>query len=98
MITRFGSLYAGHVDLDDHGFDATPVNERWMSNERLLTAFDKATRIPTLMDRGGYDVFSQVIRVPRPARALVALTTWARTLSGLRLPISQMGSNPSAHP
>jgi len=33
-----------------------------------------------------YDVFSQVIRVPRPARLLVALKTWARTLAGLRLP------------
>jgi alkanesulfonate monooxygenase SsuD/methylene tetrahydromethanopterin reductase-like flavin-dependent oxidoreductase (luciferase family) len=57
MITRFGSLFAGHVDLDDHGLDATPVNDRWLSNERLLTVFDKATRIAQLMDRRGYDVF-----------------------------------------
>jgi alkanesulfonate monooxygenase SsuD/methylene tetrahydromethanopterin reductase-like flavin-dependent oxidoreductase (luciferase family) len=57
MITRFGSLYAGHVDLDDHGLAATPVNDRWLPNERLLTAFDKATRIAQLMDRRGYDVF-----------------------------------------
>ena len=27
-----------------------------------------------------YDVFSEVVRVPRPARAWVAATTWARTL------------------
>src|SRR6266513_6512648 len=57
MITRFGSLFAGHVDLDDHGLDATPVNARWLSNDRLLGVFDKATRIATLMDRRGYDVF-----------------------------------------
>jgi alkanesulfonate monooxygenase SsuD/methylene tetrahydromethanopterin reductase-like flavin-dependent oxidoreductase (luciferase family) len=57
MISRFGSLFAGHVDLDDHGLDATPVNDRWLSNERLLTVFDKATRIAQLMDRRGYDVF-----------------------------------------
>jgi alkanesulfonate monooxygenase SsuD/methylene tetrahydromethanopterin reductase-like flavin-dependent oxidoreductase (luciferase family) len=57
MITRFGSLFAGHVDLDDHGLDATPVNNRWLSNERLLGVFDKATRIAQLMDRRGYDVF-----------------------------------------
>jgi alkanesulfonate monooxygenase SsuD/methylene tetrahydromethanopterin reductase-like flavin-dependent oxidoreductase (luciferase family) len=56
MITRFGSLFAGHVDLDDHGLDATPVNERWLPNERLVQVFDKATRIATLMDRCGYDV------------------------------------------
>jgi alkanesulfonate monooxygenase SsuD/methylene tetrahydromethanopterin reductase-like flavin-dependent oxidoreductase (luciferase family) len=57
MITRFGSLYAGHVDLDGHGLDATPVNDRWLPDERLVTAFDKATRIAQLMDRCGYDVF-----------------------------------------
>lgn len=37
-----------------------------------------------------YDVFSEVIRVPRPARLRIALTTWARTLAGLRLPVSQV--------
>ena len=42
-----------------------------------------------------YDVFSQVIRVPRPARLLIALTTWARVLAGLRLPVSQIKSNAS---
>jgi hypothetical protein len=26
---------------------------------------------------------------------MVALTTWARTLAGLRLPVSQMGPKPS---
>ncbi len=45
------------------------------------------------IERRGYDVFSQVIRVPRPARLLVAITTWVRTLAGLRLPLSQMDSN-----
>jgi phytoene synthase len=43
----------------------------------------------------GYDVFSEVIRVPRPARLLIALTTWARTLAGLRLPASHVKSNAS---
>ena len=57
MITRFGSLFAGHVDLEDHGLSATAVNDRWYPNEHLLTVFDKATRIAQLMDRSGYDVF-----------------------------------------
>jgi alkanesulfonate monooxygenase SsuD/methylene tetrahydromethanopterin reductase-like flavin-dependent oxidoreductase (luciferase family) len=56
MITRFGSLFAGHVDLPDHGLDATPVNDRWLPDEELVTVFDKATRIAKLMDRCGYDV------------------------------------------
>jgi phytoene synthase len=47
------------------------------------------------IERRDYDVFTQVIRVPRPARALLALNTWARTLAGLRLPASQMDSKPS---
>jgi phytoene synthase len=32
------------------------------------------------IERRGYDVFSEVVRVPRPRRALIAATTWARTL------------------
>jgi phytoene synthase len=32
------------------------------------------------IERAGYDVFSAVIRVPRPRRALIAAGTWARTL------------------
>jgi len=32
------------------------------------------------IERGGYDVFSAVIRVPRHRRALIAAGTWARTL------------------
>ncbi len=57
MITTFGSLYAGHVDLDNLGLDGTPVNDRWLPDERLVTVFDKATEIALLMDRSGYDVF-----------------------------------------
>jgi alkanesulfonate monooxygenase SsuD/methylene tetrahydromethanopterin reductase-like flavin-dependent oxidoreductase (luciferase family) len=57
MITKFGSLYAGHVDLDDIGFEGTPVNERWLSDEHLASVFDKTEAIVTLMDRLGYDVF-----------------------------------------
>ena len=57
MITKFGSLFAGHVDLEDIGFDATPVNDRWLSDEHLATVFDKTIAIAQLMDRSGYDTF-----------------------------------------
>lgn len=57
MITKFGSLFAGHVDLDNIGFDGTPVNDRWLSDEHLVSVFDKAEAIVTTMDRLGYDVF-----------------------------------------
>ena len=57
MITKFGSLFAGHVDLKDIGLAGTPVNDRWLSDEHLATVFDKATAIAQTMDRAGYDIF-----------------------------------------
>ena len=32
------------------------------------------------IEQRGYDVFTEVVRVPRPARAWIAVVTWARTL------------------
>ena len=57
MITKFGSLFAGHVDLDNRSFDGTPVNDRWLSDEHLATVFDKTVAIAQLMDRVGFDTF-----------------------------------------
>jgi alkanesulfonate monooxygenase SsuD/methylene tetrahydromethanopterin reductase-like flavin-dependent oxidoreductase (luciferase family) len=57
MITRFGSLFAGHVDLDDEGFDGTPVNDRWLSDEYLASVFPKAEAIAKVMDQNGYDIY-----------------------------------------
>jgi hypothetical protein len=47
MITKFDSLFAGHIDMDDVGYGGTAVNDRRFSNERLATVFDKA------IDKGG---------------------------------------------
>lgn len=33
-ITRFSTVYAGHIDLGDMGQLATPANERRYSNEQ----------------------------------------------------------------
>ncbi|MBL4719797.1 MAG: LLM class flavin-dependent oxidoreductase [Alphaproteobacteria bacterium] len=55
MIKRFSSLFAGHVDFEDIGEDATPVNERRYSNEHLMTVFDKAEAMAKTMDALGYD-------------------------------------------
>ncbi len=57
MITRFGSLFAGHVDMDNIGLEGTPVNDRRFSNERLITVFDKTQVMAQTMDRLGYDQF-----------------------------------------
>ena len=53
MIKRFGTVFAGHVDMDDIGFDGIPVNDRVFPNEHLATVFDKTTAIAQLMDRTG---------------------------------------------
>ena len=57
MISKFSSLYAGHVDLGDMGQDATPANERRYPNEHLMTVFSKTEAIAKCMDRLGYDTF-----------------------------------------
>jgi alkanesulfonate monooxygenase SsuD/methylene tetrahydromethanopterin reductase-like flavin-dependent oxidoreductase (luciferase family) len=55
MITKFSTVYPGHIDLPDHGQDATPANERRFSNAELAGVFGKSERIATLMDRLGWD-------------------------------------------
>jgi alkanesulfonate monooxygenase SsuD/methylene tetrahydromethanopterin reductase-like flavin-dependent oxidoreductase (luciferase family) len=57
MITKFDSLYAGHVDMENVGYGGIAVNDRRFPNERLVTIFDKARAIARLMDRVGYDTF-----------------------------------------
>jgi alkanesulfonate monooxygenase SsuD/methylene tetrahydromethanopterin reductase-like flavin-dependent oxidoreductase (luciferase family) len=57
MIKYFSTLYAGHVDMEDVGQYATPVNERRYPNEHLVTAFEKAEAMARLLDELGYDIF-----------------------------------------
>jgi alkanesulfonate monooxygenase SsuD/methylene tetrahydromethanopterin reductase-like flavin-dependent oxidoreductase (luciferase family) len=57
MITKFGSLFAGHVDLDNMGFDGTPVNDRWLDDGRLASVFDKTEAMVLKMEEMGFDTF-----------------------------------------
>jgi len=57
MITKFDSLFAGHIDMDNVGYTGAAVNDRRFPNERLVTVFDKAQAMAQLMDRMGYDTF-----------------------------------------
>jgi phytoene synthase len=73
-------------------FEATRAREYYARAEAALPRSDArrlvAARIMgniyrgilDRIERGGYDVFSSVIRVPRSRRALIAAGTWARTL------------------
>jgi alkanesulfonate monooxygenase SsuD/methylene tetrahydromethanopterin reductase-like flavin-dependent oxidoreductase (luciferase family) len=57
MIKHFDSLFAGHTDLEDCGYQGTPVNARRYDNKHLATVFTKAEAIAEMMDRTGYDTF-----------------------------------------
>src|SRR4029453_1440516 len=57
MISRFSTVYAGHVDdLGDMGQAATPANERRYSNAHLASVFDKTEAIARCMDEHGYHI------------------------------------------
>jgi alkanesulfonate monooxygenase SsuD/methylene tetrahydromethanopterin reductase-like flavin-dependent oxidoreductase (luciferase family) len=56
MITKFSTVYAGHVDLGDMGQMATPANERRYSNAHLASVFDKTEAIARCMDEHDYNI------------------------------------------
>jgi alkanesulfonate monooxygenase SsuD/methylene tetrahydromethanopterin reductase-like flavin-dependent oxidoreductase (luciferase family) len=55
MITKFNTVFAGHVDIQDRGQDGMPANDRRFSNAHLATVFSKAEAIATLMDETGWN-------------------------------------------
>ncbi|MCH7775337.1 MAG: LLM class flavin-dependent oxidoreductase [Gemmatimonadetes bacterium] len=55
MITKFDSLYAGHVDMTDVGYGGTAVNDRIFDNEHLMTVYSKAEAIAKTLDENGFD-------------------------------------------
>ena len=55
MITKFATVYAGHIDFPDHGQNATPANERRFTDDELAGVFDKTEAIAKQMDRFGFD-------------------------------------------
>lgn len=55
MITKFATVYPGHIDMPDHGQLATPANERRFSNAELAGVFAKTEDVAVAMDRQGWD-------------------------------------------
>jgi len=55
MISKFATVYPGHIDMPDHGQRATPANERRYSNQQLMGVFAKTEAIARLMDETGWD-------------------------------------------
>ncbi|MSP00958.1 MAG: LLM class flavin-dependent oxidoreductase [Acetobacteraceae bacterium] len=57
MITKFDTLYAGHVDLENIGYGGTPINDRRYDNAHLSSALSKAEAMAKRADAFGYNTF-----------------------------------------
>lgn len=55
MITKFSTLYVGHIELEHCGLSGTPADDRRYSNERLIEAFDTTIALAHAADTLGYE-------------------------------------------
>jgi len=55
MISKFTTVYPGHVDFPDLGQNATPANERNLSSEHLASVFEKTEAVAKKLDACGFD-------------------------------------------
>jgi alkanesulfonate monooxygenase SsuD/methylene tetrahydromethanopterin reductase-like flavin-dependent oxidoreductase (luciferase family) len=55
VITRFSTLYVGHIELEGCGLTGTPADARRYPNERLAEAFDTAAALARTCDALGYE-------------------------------------------
>ena len=54
------------------------VDRRRLAAAEIMGAIYRG--ILTRIERAEYDVFTRVVRIPRPERAMIAAVTWARTM------------------
>ena len=57
MITKFDSSYYGTADMENLGYNGTPINDRCYSKEELAKAMHKVVAYAKCMDERGYDTF-----------------------------------------
>ena len=55
MITRFSTLYVGHIELEACGLAGAPADGRRYPNRRLIETFDTATALARATDELGYE-------------------------------------------
>ncbi len=55
MITKFSVLYVGFTELDNVGLSGTPPDERHLSNEQIVKAYDMSLDVAQHMDKLGFD-------------------------------------------
>ncbi len=54
MISKFTTVYPGHIDMPDRGQDATPANDRHFNNDELASVFEKSEAVAKTMDETGW--------------------------------------------
>ena len=82
MITKFATVYPGHIDLPDMGQQATPANERRYSNEILATVPGLSDRLLTerLRELESEGVVRRTVIAGPPVRVSYDLTEAGRAL------------------
>ena len=55
MITKFSTLYVGHIDVEHCGHSGPPANDRRYGNERLVETFETARAVAGAADALGYE-------------------------------------------
>ena len=55
MITRFSTLYVGHIELEACGLSGTPADDRRYANARLAETFETAAELARAADTLGYE-------------------------------------------
>jgi alkanesulfonate monooxygenase SsuD/methylene tetrahydromethanopterin reductase-like flavin-dependent oxidoreductase (luciferase family) len=55
MITRFSTLYVGHIELERCGLAGVPADDRRYPNARLAEAFETAAAVAQAADALGYE-------------------------------------------
>jgi alkanesulfonate monooxygenase SsuD/methylene tetrahydromethanopterin reductase-like flavin-dependent oxidoreductase (luciferase family) len=55
MITRFSTLYVGHIELERCGLAGTPADDRRYPNERLAEVFETSAALAAATDTLGYE-------------------------------------------
>ena len=55
MLVKFDYFYGGHIGFSDIGFDATPVDDRVVTNQKLASVFEETKSMALVMDKLGFD-------------------------------------------
>ena len=77
MITKFDSLFAGHIDMDNVGYSGIAVNDRLFGNDSLSGVFDKTSNIAKTMDAGGFIDSLFKTPAPRPKQPRTKDFSWS---------------------